>query len=62
LPDRDQVTEIITTLVAKLRNHSVADQVFVIEEMLNGLGWSGPALHAINRIVKGMWRHAAPNG
>jgi hypothetical protein len=53
---RDEVTTIISTLVAKLRNHGVADQIFVIEEMLKGLGWGGPTLDAINRIVKGTKR------
>jgi hypothetical protein len=48
---RDEVSELIATLTTKLRNHGVADQVFVIEEMLRGLGWSGPTLDAINRIV-----------
>jgi hypothetical protein len=49
---KDEVGELIAAVVAKLRNHGISDQIFVIEELLRGLGWSGPTLEAINRIVK----------
>src|SRR5262249_13857382 len=48
----DEVGELLLTLVAKIRNHSVKEQVSALAVLLRALGWSDEVFEAMGRLIR----------